>query len=224
MRLLVVQHEQDGPGGVLADRFGQRGFEVNVWLAPAAGSAKPDVSQYDALMVLGAQWSVYGSEQAGWVEPELEALRRADDLGVPVLGVCFGGQMLAQALGGSVARSPAPEMGWRSVVSADPEGPWFQWHFDRWTLSLGAEEVAANECGSQAFVLRKNMALQFHPEALSDIVAEWIRYGEKDVRSLGLDPDELLCITKARDEAATVRAHALVDAFVSRFVRDSEQD
>ena len=83
-------------------------------------------------------------------------VRRALDAGVGVLGVCFGGQLLAHALGGTVARSPAPEIGWREVSSAKPDlvppGPWFQWHFDRFTTPPGGIEVARNADATQAFV------------------------------------------------------------------------
>ena len=63
---------------------------------------------------------------------------------------------------------PTPEIGWYDVDTDQPEmvpgGPWFQWHFDRWTLPPGATEIARTANSSQAFVLGRALALQFHPE------------------------------------------------------------
>lgn len=236
MRLLVIQHDHITPGGVLTDRFAHHGFQVDVHVvvpaerhsSPGVELELPAVDDYDVVMVLGSPWSVYDSELVGsWVEPELDALRRADKLGRPVLGVCFGGQMLAKALGGDVSPSPAPELGWRSVVSKNtdliPEGPWFQWHFDRWSLPPESEEIAVNESGSQAFALRKNLALQFHPEATHDIVGMWISEGgAEQVEGFGIEPAQLLAVTSAREVDATQRALAIVDAFVEEFVHSDE--
>ncbi|WP_412457973.1 type 1 glutamine amidotransferase [Mycolicibacterium mucogenicum] len=95
-------------------------------------------------------------------------LRQADEEGVPVLGVCFGGQLLAYTHGGEVVPSQAPEIGWYGLTSDRPdlvpEGPWYQWHFDRWTMPPTAVGIARNANASQAFQLRRNLAVQFHPE------------------------------------------------------------
>ena len=83
------------------------------------------------IIPMGAPWSVYDQEAIGtWVPTELAMLREAHDQQVPVLGICFGGQLLAAAHGGSVSRSPAPEIGWVEVKSDNdglvPSGFWFQ--------------------------------------------------------------------------------------------------
>ena len=151
--------------------------------------------------------------------PEIEQLRRADGAGVPVLGICFGGQLLASTHGGAVISSSSPEIGWADVESDDdslvPSGPWFQWHYDRWELPPQAREVARNQASSQAFVLRRNLAVQFHPELTSGMLAGWLgNGGAGKVASAGLDPDELLAATRTKEDAARLRAHRLVDGFL----------
>ena len=150
---------------------------------------------------------------------ELELLRRAHDADVGVFGICFGGQLLALAHGGGVEKSTDPELGWVVVSSADEQvvasGPWFQWHYDRWTLPPGATEVARNGHASQAFVLGRNLAVQFHPEMTPDILARWFAAGgQADIDRLGVDGPALEELTRTHDAVNRERAHRLVDAFL----------
>jgi GMP synthase-like glutamine amidotransferase len=97
-------------------------------------------------------------------------IKNAVESGKPVLGICFGGQLIARALGGSVTRSPKAEIGWTYIWSEEPDlvsnGPWFQFHYDRWTVPATALEVARNSAASQAFTHARNLGVQFHPESI----------------------------------------------------------
>lgn len=151
---------------------------------------------------------------------ELEQLRKADAAGVPVLGICFGGQLVATAHGGSVALSPTPEIGWTEISTAAPdlvpEGPWFEWHYDRWQLPPDATELARNAAASQAFVLRRNLAVQFHPELTTAILTDWLRFGgESQAIAAGINPQDLISGTATAEPDSRRRAHALVDAFLT---------
>ena len=156
------------------------------FLAPGVETDFPDFTRFDAVVPMGAPWSAYDESIGSWVRPEIEQLRRADEAGVPVLGICFGGQLLAATHGGSVIASGTPEIGWAEVRSDDdalvPSGPWFQWHYDRWELPPDAHEVARNAAASQAFVLRRNLAVQFHPELTSTMLAGWLGNGGRERR------------------------------------------
>ncbi len=160
-------------------------------------------------------------EVASWVVPERALIRAADEQGVPMLGICFGGQIIASSLGGAVVRSDRPEIGWAHVASDDdalvPSGRWFQWHYDRWELPPDAVEVARNPAASQAFVLRRNLAVQFHPELTDTQLAGWLGNGGTDkAATAGLAPEQLLDETAALQQDAHVRSHRLVDAFLDR--------
>ena len=227
MQLLVIQHDHASPLGPVAERFVERGFELTMhpvvpessFLAPGVQTEFPDFTQFDAVVPMGAPWSAYDEIIGSWVRPEIEQLRRADAAGVPVLGICFGGQLLAATHGGSVIASSRPEIGWADVRSDDealvPPGAWFQWHYDRWELPHDALEVARNDSASQAFVLRRNLAVQFHPELTSSMLAGWLgNGGAGKAKAAGLDPDTLLAETRATEAAARARAHRLVDGFL----------
>ena len=143
-------------------------------------------------------------------------MQTADESGVPVFGICFGGQMLAQAHGGDVVASPAPEIGPHVVLGVPAvTGIWTQWHHDRFVPPAEATVVGVNAAAPQAFVLRRNLALQFHPEVDADSVRAWIEDGgAQDARDSGLDPDVLLDHIASLDEEIRVRAAALVDYFL----------
>jgi GMP synthase-like glutamine amidotransferase len=226
-RLLQIAHDHLSPANMVADQFSRRGFEITELLVvpeqrfddPGVYAVFPDPTDYDAVMLLGAPWSTYDAEVASWVGPEIELLRRADAAGVPVLGICFGGQMLASAHGGTVTTAPTPEMGWH-LVHGDRlglAGAWFQWHYDRWVSPPAAVEVAHTAAACQAFVLRRNLALQFHPEVDLASIKGWLDYGghEKAV-AVGLDPDVILAQSQALEADSAARARQLVDTFLDR--------
>lgn len=186
---------------------------------PGVWTEFPDFTSFDAVVLMGAPWSAYDPRIASWVVPERERLRRTDGAGVPVLGICFGGQLLASTLGGAVGPSPHPEIGWTEVASDDativPPGRWFQWHYDRWRLPPQAREIARNGAASQAFVLRRNLAVQFHPELTSGMLAGWLgNGGSAQAAAAGVDVAGLVAATRAGEGEARLRARLLVDGFL----------
>jgi GMP synthase-like glutamine amidotransferase len=145
-----------------------------------------------------------------WIAREVAFLRAAHDAGVPVLGICFGAQALAAALGGAVARAPGREIGWVHVDGPPPfGGRWFSWHEDAFKAPPGATVLGANRQGTQAFTLGHSVGVQFHPEVDEAIVADWLRTGRDAVP----DPAPMRRETSSRIKDARKRAFALFDAF-----------
>ncbi|MGE2736960.1 type 1 glutamine amidotransferase [Mycolicibacterium vaccae] len=228
-RVLFLANEPTATEALLGEAFAERGFEVDTFVvvppehvdSPAREVTFPDPTGYDVIVPLGASWAVYDeSLRRTWVGAEMQLLRDAAHAGIALLGVCFGGQLLAQTFGGSVARSPQPEIGWYDVRSDRPDvvpgGPWFQWHYDRWTLPPGATEIARTAGASQAFVLGRALALQFHPEVDADLLKVWLDDDrEGAVVAAGLDHDELLARTTDLAESARSRVRDLVAGFLT---------
>lgn len=232
-KVLFLYNEHLATEALLGEAFTDQGFDIDVFEVvpaarvddPAVDVTFPDAAGYDVIVPLGARWPVYDDAlRQTWVGEETQLVRDAADAGVALLGVCFGGQLLAQAFGGSVERSTDPEIGWYDVTSEQPDlipgGPWFQWHFDRWTLPPGATEIARTANASQAFVLGRALALQFHPEVDAELLELWLatdRDGE--VASVGRTHDELRSRTTELADSAASRVRDLVRGFVTHVVR-----
>lgn len=229
-KVLFIYNDHVAPEALLGEAFLEQGFDVDTFEVvppgradrPAGDVVFPEPTDYDVIVPLGARWSVHDRALVDtWVTAEAQMLRDAADAGVALLGVCFGGQLLAHAFGGSVARSPVPEIGWYDVESVDerliPAGRWFQWHFDRWTLPPGAVEVARTPGASQAFLLGRTLALQFHPEVDRPLLEAWLADVGGELASVGITFDEVRSQTSAFLNPAKVKR--LVGAFVTRVVR-----
>ena len=226
-QVLFLYNDPSAPEALMGEVFAESGFDIDTFEVVPADRAEdpaldvtfPDPLDYDAIVPLGARWAVYDDRLADrWVAGEIAMARRALSAGVGVLGVCFGGQLLARALGGTVASSPLPEVGWHEVSSSRPDlapgGTWFQWHFDRLTAPPGAIEIARSERATQAFVSGRALGLQFHPEVDAALVERWIdEDGGADLARVGLDPDDLRAETAAHLDDAARRLRLLVSGF-----------
>ncbi len=229
MRVLFVKQDHASPAGFVGSAFTGLGYDVSEFTvvpasrfdSPSVAAVFPDPGEYDAIVFFGAVWSVYDEATIGsWIGDEIEFARSAMSAGVPLLGICFGGQMLAAAVGGSVARAPAAEIGWTVVDSHDPAlidaGPWFQWHFDRFTLPGSVPVVARTALAQQAFQVGRTLGLQFHPELTCEVLDCWLSAGgAAQLAAAGVDAAALMARTRAMEGAAAARAHELVRRFVT---------
>ena len=175
---LIFQHGSAGPPARVASGW-----------TSAGGVRDPPLGGKDAPVAPGGfsrSWSRSGSQHSAaadepaWVPEEISALRAAVDAGVPVLGLCFGGQALSLALGGGVDRLAKPEIGWFAVEAVDdavPAGPWLMMHTEQLRVPPGGVELARSPAGPAAFSHGPHLGVQFHPEVDVERVAVW---AEKD--------------------------------------------
>lgn len=228
MRALALVHEPDGYSGQVGVRLRERGIDLDEHLItadydrPNDAAPFPDLASYDLVLPMGSVRSLTRKDEiSNWIHVELDLMRDAHERDQPMLGVCFGGQLLAEALGGHVEESPVTEIGWSliepppGVVNPVGPGPWKEWHHDRFFAPPGAELLAVNAIGQQLFRLGRTVGTQFHPEVDADHVAEWL--GQADdpyLHSHGIDRDQILAEAREHEAHNIVQCHALVDWFL----------
>ena len=231
MRALFIEHDHISLGGPIWRSLEKHGYEIERFLivpeanydSPNITTTFPNFNEYDLLVPMGAPYGAYEDDRIGnWLLPELEKLKQAHNDGIPILGICFGGQLMARALGGSVARAPKAEVGWIEIESDDktliPTGPWFAYHWDRWMTPKGATEIAKTDTANQAFVMGRTLALQFHPEVDPEVLEAWLsrESGCVEITGEGVDLDLLRKETLEQEIGSNKRAAELVDAFLRR--------
>ncbi len=226
MRALVVVHDPGSMPTMVGERLRQHGFElVELPIAPFDDPHSdvpfPDPTDFDLIVPMGAVWSVYDDETIGsWIGRELDFLRAADAADVPVFGVCFGFQALASALGGRTLPAETPQVGWFHVESRVPDaiasGPWMEWHYDRSDPPPDAEVLASDDTCVQAFRLRRNLGVQFHPEVDRAHVEAWLDMGgHGELEAAGISADRLLADSEANARLARPNTFRLVDWFLA---------
>jgi GMP synthase-like glutamine amidotransferase len=209
-----VQQQPDAPAGLVGEWAAARGAEVDVLHAPVV-AAWPDPGGASAVVALGSDRSVHASADP-WIGAQVGFLREAHSAGVPVLGICFGAQALAAALGATVSRAAATEIGWIDVDGDDGfRGRWFTWHEDVFDLPPGATELARAASGLQAFAAGASVGLQFHPEVTPAIVDDWLA-GARDAVP---DSEPIRTETARTTGPARERAYALMDRIAARWPR-----
>ena len=178
-----------------------------------------NIDNVDLFVHLGSSWSVYWASVQTQVDSEVSLMRHSIERGVPVLGICFGAQMLSHACGGVVERGKKTEIGWHDVVAQESNsvltGRWMQWHYDSFTAPRGFDVLAMNEAGVQAIRRGRSFGVQFHPEANEPIVSKWMSgEGAAELAAAGIAPSSLLDETRRGVERTSVATTKLMDWFL----------
>ena len=157
------------------------------------GEPLPGVDAIAGLAMMGGPMSV--NDDLPWIATMLDTVRAAVEAQVPVIGHCFGGQLLAKALGGCVTRTPVKEIGWGLVDVLDtpvaaqwgPARPFisYHWHGETFSIPPGATRILSSpHCENQAFVMGPHLGMQCHVEMTPELIRAWCQDWGKEVESL----------------------------------------
>jgi GMP synthase-like glutamine amidotransferase len=222
VRVVSVVHELDAGPGVFGD--------FPVWV-PSAG---PPPEDFDALMVFGGSMHVDQNDEHLWMDSEKGFLRDALERGVPILGVCLGSQLLAEAAGATPHRSEEPEIGWYEIEvteagAADPViGPLapsvelFEWHHYVSPLPPGAAELARTPLCTQAFRVEGKPAwgLQFHAEVTRETLFGWLDGWERsEAAHTSFDPKRIRSESELRIEEQNSIGRGIAARFLAEAAR-----
>jgi len=222
---LVLQHDSTIHLGNLEPVLTARGYDIQVLDARTADFATLTVAPA-LVVVLGNDNGVYEKDVLPYIAAEEAwlALRLAAQQ--PTLGVCFGAQIMASALGERVYKGDSTQVGFREVVPTTAGEnspvrhfagvPVMEWHGDTFDLPAGATLLAgSSDYANEAYALGSwGLAVQFHPETTEEMHEEWLDIGRESVMNLGIDPDALVAEREAHSAAMGVASQAMLNDFL----------
>jgi len=224
VRVLSVVHQLDAGAGV----FGA----FPTWVP--SSQPPPDVRDVNALMIFGGSMHVDQNGEHRWLDPEKDFIREALERGTPILGVCLGSQLLAEAAGAHPERMAEPEIGWYDVEITDagaddpvvgplaPSSELFEWHHYAAPLPPGAVELARTPRCVQAFRIEGKPAwgLQFHAEVTKENLFSWLD-GWEDAEAVhtDFDPEVIRAASERRIEEQNEVGRGLAERFLAEAAR-----
>lgn len=200
-RILAVQNIACETLGTLEQMFRSDGFEIEK--ISAQGDPVPATTEgYDAVVILGGPMAAYDS--LPYLQREQDLIKDAIMSNTPVLGVCLGSQLIAQAAGGRVYKGKTKEIGWHSVYVTpassndifrgvtDKTIGVFQWHGDTYDLPANAKILAYSDLYPQAFRIGSAVGVQFHLEVDRPLIESWMHEYGAEMSAEKIRPESVL--------------------------------
>ena len=184
--MIVIRHVLYEDLGSFEEVLINRGYEIQYVDAGIDNLKNVNENSIDILFILGAPLGVYDIEDYPYINDEIEIIKQRIEKNLPTIGICFGSQLIAMAMGADVYYSGKKEIGWKPIeltnfgmlssMSVFEEDPFvLHWHGDTFDLPKGAQRLASTDLTpNQAFSSGENiMAVQFHPEVTAKNLERW---------------------------------------------------
>jgi GMP synthase-like glutamine amidotransferase len=226
----IFRHAATEGPGYFATYLDRAGVPWRVIKVDEGEPVPADPGGMSGLVFMGGPMSV--NDDLPWIAPALRLIRAAADSGVPVLGHCLGGQLMAKALGGVVTRNRVKEIGWGKVdvLQNDVAAAWFggtprsfdsfHWHGETFSIPAGATRILSSpHCENQAFAAGPHLGMQCHVEMTPGLIRAWCQDWEKEVESLARRTPSVQTPAQMTEELdARVRAlNAIADQLYDRW-------
>ena len=188
----VIRHSSTCGPGFFGDFLDRGGVPWQLLKIDEGNAVPADGGRFSGLAFMGGPMSV--NDDLPWIAPALALIRDAVDAGVPVIGHCLGGQLMAKALGGVVTRNPVEEIGWgridilpraesRRWLGDDDSFESFHWHGETFSIPAGAVRIACSDyCENQMFSMGKHLGMQCHMEMTPSMITQWCDDWKQEVR------------------------------------------
>ena len=220
VRVLILQNSPIEGAGLLGSLLRDDGFDIHT--VDARHNRFPP-GRFDLLVSMGAPESA--NDDLEYIRSEERLMREYADAGIPILGVCFGSQLLARALGARVYRGPATEIGFYDdlvpntsdplMAGIDPPLEVFHWHSETFDLPEGAVRLASSSSyENQAFRAGSAVGLQFHLEVGTGMIDSWLEAG---ARAIAKVPEASADGIRAQAADRLPKVSAAMRAFYSNF-------
>lgn len=217
--VLLIQHAPHEHPAVIRRALESQGIQTQ-WIHPYLGEAYPKLSEIRGVVSLGGPMGANDHDLHPWILPECELLKASVEAGLPTVGVCLGGQLMARALGAPVEKNRRAEVGWfpirlnkageedRILGAAGTRPLVYHWHMDTFHLPKDSILLAdSRACERQAYRIGENAyGFQFHPEADHQLIQEWLDIDGTHQDILDVQADHG---TRTVQDADTQRGHAL---------------
>ncbi len=199
--ILTIQNIQCETLGTLKKLFQSDGYKIKN-IDAQTDTIPVNSESYNAIVVLGGPMSVY--EQINYLKEEEILIRDAIKKNVPVLGICLGSQLIAQAVGGTVYKGVRKEIGWYDVNITDIGEKdlfngigsktirVFQWHGDTYDIPRGAAVKATSKLYPQAFRIGNAVGIQFHLEVNREMIEKWIKEYKNEMKDENIQPIDIM--------------------------------
>lgn len=199
--ILSIQNTEIETLGNFKELFESDGYIIETIHAKKDKIPK-ELDKYAGIVILGGYMSVY--EYLPYLNEELVLINNANNIQVPLLGICLGSQLIAEALGGRVYKGKQKEIGWYDIV-INNEGrndifkgignnniKVFQWHGDTFVLPSSAVLLASSSLYPQAFRLGSSIGILFHLEVTSRMIHDWTKDYGSEMKEVGVSSDDIL--------------------------------